>query len=326
MSMTAAPVTLGDIQNVQIGVGAFSDMNDAQGVLGTIVVGLSTLFIYSLEIGGQPFGVNTPPQPPFAPAAANWAPVSISVDNLVLGGVPPAGALGSANELQNLANNFAPPQAALATKLGLASPTVYVTEQMAQGLASAGDLNLAGSQFATIFGISTTTAPTAAQIQTFAQTIFNETGSAAMTTVQEANFWISYYTTNGLPPGISNLQPWVAGLAAAAGDAIGQAIVGNAKGTSFSSLLVINALVDNAEVLGGVKNANGTPVVYKVGAPLIAQQVPVPLQNILMPGQSSVLDHDHAGTSAVPTDSLVALIGVAFNANTLTPGGVIHFA
>jgi len=38
---------------------------------------------------------------------------------------------------------------------------------------------------------------------------------------------------------------------------------------------------------------------------------------------------DHAGTSTInisPTDSLVALIGVAFNANTVTPGGVINLA
>jgi hypothetical protein len=38
---------------------------------------------------------------------------------------------------------------------------------------------------------------------------------------------------------------------------------------------------------------------------------------------------DHAGTSMVnisPTDSLVALIGVAFNANGVSPGGVINFA
>jgi hypothetical protein len=38
---------------------------------------------------------------------------------------------------------------------------------------------------------------------------------------------------------------------------------------------------------------------------------------------------DHAGTSAVaisPTDSLVALIGIIFNANTVSPGGVIDFA
>jgi hypothetical protein len=36
---------------------------------------------------------------------------------------------------------------------------------------------------------------------------------------------------------------------------------------------------------------------------------------------------DHAGTSTVnisPTDSLVALIGVAFNANTVSPGGIIN--
>jgi hypothetical protein len=37
---------------------------------------------------------------------------------------------------------------------------------------------------------------------------------------------------------------------------------------------------------------------------------------------------DHAGTANVlsPTDSLVSLIGVAFNANTISPGGIINFA
>jgi hypothetical protein len=138
--------------------------------------------------------------------------------------------------------------------------------------------SFAGSQFTTIFNISATTAPTADQIQAFAQKVFDQTGSAASTTVQEANFWISYYTKNGAPPGISNLQPWVAGMAAAAGDAIGQAIVGNSSGTNFSQQLVFNALVDNAEQIGGVKNADGTPVTYQVGKALNVQQVPVPLQ------------------------------------------------
>ena len=37
---------------------------------------------------------------------------------------------------------------------------------------------------------------------------------------------------------------------------------------------------------------------------------------------------DHAGTSAVisPTDSLVVCVGMIFNANTVSPGGVIDFA
>ena len=279
MSMTALPLTLGDVQNIQIGVGTFSDMAAAQQVVNgaNATPATTSLNTYATGLVAGAFGV---------PNAANYAPVSISVDNLILGGVPPAGALGSAtttppflpNQLQNLTIGFAPPQAALAVKLGLANPTIYVTEQMAQGLASVGDTNLAGSAFTTLYGISTTTAPTAAQIQTFAQTIQTQTGAAASTTVQEANFWISYYTTNGLPPGISNLAPWVAGLAAAAGDAIGSAIVGNSKGTGFSQQLVFNALVDNAQVLGGVKNADGTPVTYQVGKPLTAQQVPVPLQ------------------------------------------------
>ena len=79
-------------------------------------------------------------------------------------------------------------------------------------------------------------------------------------------------------PGVSTLPAWIAGLAAAAGDAIGSAIVGNSSGTNFSQQLVFNALVDNAEQIGGVKNADGTPVTYQVGKPLNAQQVPVPLQ------------------------------------------------
>ena len=276
MSMTALPLTVGDVQNVQIGVGTFTDMAAAQLVVNgsNATPATTSLFAYANSLVSSAFS---------KPSAGNFAPVAISVDNLVLGGVPPAGALNAAgattpNELQNLAINFSPPQAALANSLGLANPTIYVTEQMAQGLAAVGDTNLPGSAFVTKFGLSTTTPPTQAQVQAFAQAIFLETGSAASTTVQEANFWINYYTKNGVPPGVSTLPAWIAGLAAAAGDAIGSAIVGNSSGTNFSQQLVFNALVDNAEQIGGVKNADGTPVTYQVGKPLNAQQVPVPLQ------------------------------------------------
>src|SRR5271165_6204532 len=159
MSMTALPLTLGDVQNIQIGVGTFSDTAAAQQIVNgaNATPATTSLNTYATGLISSAFGV---------PNAANYAPVSISVDSIILGGVPPAGALGSStttppflpNQLQNLTIGFAPPQAALAVKVGLANPTVYVTEQMAQGLASVGDTNLAGSQFTTIFGISTTTA------------------------------------------------------------------------------------------------------------------------------------------------------------------------
>src|SRR5208283_2111834 len=100
MSMIATPVTLGDVQNIQIGVGTFSDMNAAQQQVTAIAAGTTSLNAYATGLVAGAFGVNT---------TANWAPVAISVGNLILGGVPPAGALGTANELQNLAINFSPP-------------------------------------------------------------------------------------------------------------------------------------------------------------------------------------------------------------------------
>src|SRR5262249_27091732 len=100
----------------------------------------------------------------------------------------------------------------------------------------------------TLYGIPTTGTPTAAQIQAFAQNIAQQTGAQAAPIVADANFWINFYTTHGLPSGISNLSAGVARMAASAGDAIGAAIVANTAGTNFSKQLVFNALVDNAQV------------------------------------------------------------------------------
>jgi hypothetical protein len=43
-------------------------------------------------------------------------------------------------------------------------------------------------------------------------------------------------------------------------------------------------------------------------------------------GNTFIFDHAGTGVNISPTDSLVELVGVAFNANTVSPGGVIHFA
>jgi hypothetical protein len=275
MSMTAPPVTVGDVQNIQIGMATFTDATAAAAIASQIAAGTTSLNTYANGLVASAFSVAS---------AGNYAPVAITVDNFILGGVPRAGVLNVTtppiNELQNLAINFSGPQADIATKLGLASPTTYVTEQMAQALAAAGDTNLPGSSFASLYNLPATGTVTDAQIQTFAQTLSAQLGlTNTAFTFNNAKFWINNYTANGVPPGISTLSPTIAGLAAAAGDAIGAAIVGNTKGTNFSQQLVFNALADNAEVIGGVKNADGTPVTYQVGKSLTVQQVPVPLQS-----------------------------------------------
>jgi hypothetical protein len=308
MSMTALPLTVGDVQNIQIGVGTFSDANAAQLVVNgaNATPATTSLFMYANGLVASAFGFAN---------AGNYAAVAIAVDNLTLGGVPPAGPLNAAgattpNELQNLAQGFAPPQASLALKLGLADPTIYVTEQMAQALAAVGDTNLKGSAFATNYGLPTTGTPTAAQIQAFAVSVAAQTGAQVAPIVNDANFWINFYTVNGLPSGIANLSAGVAGAAAALGDAIGAALVDNTAGNNFSQQFVFNALVDNAQVIGGVKNADGTPVVYKVGAPLNAQQVPVPLQGQAVPPPANVFNL----TPGVDTFT-TSLKAAIFNAN-----------
>ena len=54
-------------------------------MVNAITAGTTSLFAYANGLISSAFGV---------PSAGNYAPVPISVDNLVLGGVPPAGALG----------------------------------------------------------------------------------------------------------------------------------------------------------------------------------------------------------------------------------------
>jgi hypothetical protein len=313
MPMTALPVTVGDVQNIQIGVGTFSDAAAATSTANAITAGTTSLNAFAQGIVASAFGVKS---------AGNWTPVTIAVDSIVLGGVPPAGALGAANTLANLSNGFDPQQAGLATKLGLSNPTEYVTEQLAQTLAQGGDTNLKTSDFLKTWNVPATGTLTDAQIQTIAQTVQTQTGINTTFTTTNIKFWTDFYTKNPITQfaGVSNLTPTQAGVAAGIGDSIGEAMStsGFAGGTVLNQSVVFNALVDNAEQLGGVKNADGSLVTYKVGVPMNAQQPAVPLQganvaNVVLEGLSKFV---------VPPDGIPPVAGTPLDplaAGTATP-------
>ena len=104
MSMTAPPVTVGDVQNIQIGMATFTDAAAAALIANQIAAATTSLNTYANGLIASAFGVAS---------AGNYAPVAITVDNFILGGVPPAGVLNLTtppiNELQSLAIKFSGP-------------------------------------------------------------------------------------------------------------------------------------------------------------------------------------------------------------------------
>ena len=99
MSLTALPVTVTDLTNLQAGMQTFTDAAAAAAQAAAINAGTPGATVYSYSLALQ--------------AANNIATTAAMVtDALVLGGVPTAGPLQPAgvpqtiNELQNLATNY----------------------------------------------------------------------------------------------------------------------------------------------------------------------------------------------------------------------------
>src|SRR5262249_48458875 len=185
MSLTATPVSMTDILNLQAGIEGFTNAAEATAEVAAINAGKDTVAAYALrlETGNTAF------------SEAVMATVS-----LMEGGVPTAGKLlsptSTANEFQHLIVDYLPSQAAFATANNL-NITIYNAEVIGLGIGAGGD----GTQnnFLKNFGSS---ALSLAQFETTLSSLTNVSVAAIDSQYQ---FFLKLYTpAPNLPGGYPN--------------------------------------------------------------------------------------------------------------------------
>ena len=297
MSLTALPVTVSDLTQLQQGVEFFTNTSEATTEAAAINApnATETVFTYAARLIQNNISVSQ---------------VAMADTAIIEGGTIPVGDTATPNTLTFLSTQFLPAQVANAVAHGL-NPTVYASEAL--GLALAGTTG-----FNTNFG-------NLSQTQ-FLQAVANATGVNPTAISGFLANWIAFYTANP-PAGLSVTQ---AAFGATFGDAIGVALLNltsanlqtvistNTAANNFSpntiAGLVANALIDNAEG----KYATGT----SLGA-LPAHQ---PLQGEATQGGTVV--NLTTGVDHVPLDQSNSTVNGSLGGagQTWTPGDTITAA
>jgi len=218
MPLSALPVSISDLTQLQRGIEFFTDTNEATIEAGLINSPAQTATVYSYA--AQLLANNI-----------SLSQVAMAVDSLMFG------ITDNVTELATLSRQFLPAQVANAVANGF-NPTVYAAEAL--GLALAGG-NGNKDNFATDFGSLTDFE--------FASKVSSITGVNAEAIQNFVQNWISFYTAH--PAATFGLPTTLAAYGAAFGDAVGVALV-NPRFNVTIALLdseVQNALIDNAEGL-----------------------------------------------------------------------------
>jgi hypothetical protein len=257
MSLTATPVSMTDILNLQAGIEGFTNAAEATAEVAVINAGTDTVAAYATRLEAA----NT----------ANSEAVMATV-SLMEGGTPTAGKLlsptSTANEFQHLIVDYLPAQQAFAVANGL-NITLYNAEVIGLGIGAGGD----GTQnnFLKNFGSPTLT------LSQFESTLSGQTNVSLAAIDAQYQFFLKLYgaAPANLPHGYPNAD--AAARAVTFGFAVGTDLANPTLNPTLISQIE-NAKVLNAETINGdVSGAAG----YQNNVALGLQPTALPLQGTI---------------------------------------------
>jgi len=289
MSLYALPVTVSELETLQLGIEFYTNVPEATSEAAAINAGSTTVLAYAESL-----------------LASNVAlsQVAMGVDSLMFG------ATDTLTELTKLSTVVLPPQVALAIKDGF-NPTIYAAQALGLDLAGG---NGTSNAFATNFG--------SLQLSPFVTAVANITNLNPTAIQGWVTNWIAFYTANpgAIPASYSSLPNAItlAAYGAAFGDAVGTDLITSPAGAQVQ-LWVQNALFDNAQgsyVSGIPIGSEPTPLIFQGGV--------FPTFTLTIGSDTVVTGQPFNGTGpVVPGSNVVVsgpLAGIFGDQPTLTSG------
>jgi hypothetical protein len=215
MSLYALPVSVNDLEQLQLGIEFFTNTNEATTEAGLINQKTPTVDSYAVQLLGNNI---------------SFSQVAMAASALMEGSTIPVGDANTPNTLTLLSTVFLPPQVANALKFGF-DPTVYAAEALGLALSTL-------PSFQSFVNLN---------IDQFSQAVSIATGINNAAIQSWVMNWEQFYTAH--PQNGTTVAQ--AAYGAAFGDAVGVALA-NPTANGTIALLVNeeqNALIDNAEGL-----------------------------------------------------------------------------